>query len=73
MQIRFDKDNLSEGMDRTNSANYKVSLYLFHISLDSIIHWASKETYHLFKTTPTKINYIKINRIRTPMSFNTPQ
>ena len=38
MQIRFDKDNLSEGLDRTNSANCNVPLYLFHISLDSIIH-----------------------------------
>ena len=36
-----------------------------------IIHWASKETYHFFRATLTKIHAIKIN-IWTEISFNTP-
>ena len=36
------------------------------------LHWASKETYHFFRATPTKIHAIKINNICTQISFNTP-
>ena len=43
-----------------------------HLSFLAIyIHWASKETYHFFRATPTKIHVIKIN-ICTQISFNTP-
>ena len=37
-----------------------------------IIHWASKETYHFFIATPTKIHHIKINHIWTLISYSTP-
>ena len=47
---------------------FKVSKYLWHLH----IHWASKETYHFFKATLTKIHAIKINNIWTQISFNTP-
>ena len=33
------------------------------------MHWASKETYHFFRATFTKIHYIKINNIWTQISF----
>ena len=33
------------------------------------IHWASKETYHFFRATLTKIHSIKINHIWTQISF----
>ena len=36
------------------------------------INWASKETYHFFRTTLTKIHCIKNNNIWTQISFNTP-
>ena len=36
------------------------------------VHWASKETYHFFRTTLTKSHCIKINNIWTQISFNTP-
>ena len=36
------------------------------------IHWASKETYHFFSTTLTKIHCLKINNIWRQISFNTP-
>ena len=35
------------------------------------VHWASKETYHFFRATPTKIHAIKINNIWTQISSNT--
>ena len=36
------------------------------------VHWASKETYHFFRATHTKIHCFKINNIWTQISFNTP-
>ena len=36
------------------------------------LNWASKETYHFFRTTLTKIHCIKNNNIWTQISFNTP-
>ena len=36
------------------------------------IHWASKETYHFFRATLTKIHYIKINHIETQISYSSP-
>ena len=33
------------------------------------LHWASKETYHFFKATLTKIHRIKINHIWTQISY----
>ena len=34
--------------------------------------WASKETYHTFRATLTKIHAFKIKNIWTQISFNTP-
>ena len=36
------------------------------------IHWASKETYQFFRATRTKIYCIKINNIKTLISYNSP-
>ena len=36
------------------------------------LHWASKETYHFFRGTLTKIRRIKLNHIWAQISFNTP-
>ena len=36
------------------------------------IYWASKETYHFFRATLTKIHTIKIDNLWTQLSFNTP-
>ena len=36
------------------------------------IHWASKETYHFFRATITKIHFIKINHIWTQISYCSP-
>ena len=38
--------------------------------LVSEIHWASKETYHLFMATLTQIHCTKINNIWAQISFN---
>ena len=43
-----------------------VLLFMFYH-----LHWASKETYHFFRATLTKIHSIKINHIWTQISFNT--
>ena len=37
-----------------------------------LIHWASKETYHFFRATCTKIQSIKMNHIWTQISYSTP-
>ena len=37
-----------------------------------IIPWASKETYHFFRVTLTKIHLIKMNHIWTQISFSFP-
>ena len=39
--------------------------------LDKYIHWASKETYHFFGATLTKLHSNKMNHIWTQISFNT--
>ena len=44
---------------------------MFHIVLCfTNIHWASKETYHFFRATRTKIQSIKINHIWTQISYS---
>ena len=58
------------------------SYSLFHFIISShkafnrlpvfVLYWASKETYHFFRATLTKIHFIKINNIWTQISFNTP-
>ena len=39
---------------------------------DVQIHWASKETYHFFRATLTKIHRININHIWTQISYSFP-
>ena len=41
--------------------------------LISVLYWASKETYHFFRATLTKIHHIKINHIWTQISYNSPR
>ena len=41
------------------------------VTRGNYVHWASKETYHFFRVTLTKIHSIKINHIWTQISFNT--
>ena len=36
------------------------------------MHWASKETYHFFRATLTKIHFIKINHIKAQISYDSP-
>ena len=47
--------------------------YRFLRTNSSYIHWASKETYHFFRATLTKIHVININNIWAEINFNTPQ
>ena len=42
------------------------------INVQAKIHWASKETYHFFRATLTKIHFIKISNIWAQISFNIP-
>ena len=51
--------------------NSKFCVFLIFLS-DLHVYWASKETYHFFRATPTKIHAIKFNNIWTQISFNNP-
>ena len=56
--------------------NYVFQAFFFHswccIHITVELHWASKETYHFFRATLTKIHCIKINHIWTQISYSYP-
>ena len=56
------------------ASNWIFLNFLLDSSLGNIshilIHWASKETYHFFRATLTKIHCIKIDNIQTQISYN---
>ena len=59
-------------MSRVTAATFLFNcVFLAFIQSLFLIHWASKETYHFFRVTLTKIHSIKINHIWTKISFNT--
>ena len=51
-------------------AIWKTSLYNLCWSTEMEVHWVSKETYHFFRATLTKIHCIKINHIWTQISYS---
>ena len=61
-------------LDQQGGQRVSCSFYalLSCVQIWIYIHWASKETYHFFRATLTKIHAIKINNIWTQISFNTP-
>ena len=62
------------GRGHRNPTSNKLPSHLrVELMLEMEIHWASKETYHFFRATLTKIHSIKINHIWTQISFNTSQ
>ena len=49
-----------------------LSVAVQTVRMNMYINWASKETYHFFRATLTKIQTIKMNHIWTQISYNTP-
>ena len=61
-----------KGVSSLNISLKRTSVHLTNGGLLTEVHGASKETYHFFRATLTKIHAININ-IWTQIIFNTPQ